>query len=228
MANPVRKTAVLGDQNQLEAWTDMEVVRNSQTQVENQMAAISRGRDEKEPMSENTNGTQAVSSTSILNQVVEAVMNLIDALSLYANINRGALGTGDSLTCEVGPTGPSYIWLDKNQVIPVDLTINGKHSNLQTLSDALNTIHESLTMMLDYPAGDKWQITDIATLTEPQVIGREQDNRWMMASALIIKVATLTPEPAPEPEPEPEPEPDPEPDPELEPDPDPQPEQAGE
>ena len=220
MANPVRETAVLGDQNQPEAWPDMEVVRNSQTQVENQMAAISRGRDEKEPMSENTNGTQAVSSTSILNQVVEAVMDLIDALSLYANISRGALGTGDSLTCEVGPTGPSYIWLDKNQVIPVDLTINGKHSNLQTLSDALNTIHENLTMMLDYPAGSKWQITDIATLTEPQVIGREQDNRWMMASALIIKVATLTPEPAPAPEPEPEPEPVP--------DPDPQPEQAEE
>ena len=218
MANPVRETAVLGDQNQPEAWQDMEVVRNSQTQVENQMAAISRGRDEKEPMSENTNGTQAVSSTSILNQVVEAVAGLINALSLYANISRGALGTGDSLTCEVGPTGPSDIWLDKNQFIPVDLTINGKHSNLQTLSDALNTIHESLTMMLDYPTGDKWQITDIATLTEPQVIGREQDNRWMMASALIIKVATLTPEPAPEPEPEPDPDPTP----------DPQPEQAEE
>ena len=216
MANPVRQTAVLGDQNQPEAWPDMEVVRNSQTQVENQMAAISRGRDEKEPMSENTNGTQAVTSTSILNQVVEAVMDLIDALSLYANISRGALGTGDSLTCEVGPTGLSYIWLDKNQVIPVDLTINGKHSNLQTLSDALNTIHESLTMMLDYPAGSKWQITDIATLTEPQVIGREQDNRWMMASALIIKVATLTPEPSPAPEPEPEPEPVPDPDPQPE------------
>lgn len=220
MANPIRKTAVLGDQNQPEAWTDLEVVRNSQTQVENQMAAISRGRVEEKSMSENTNGTQAVSSTSILNQVVEAVMDLIDALSLYANISRGALGTGDSLTCEVGPTGPSYIWLDKNQVIPVDLTINGKHSNLQTLSDALNTIHESLTMMLDYPAGSKWQITDIATLTEPQVIGREQDNRWMMASALIIKVATLTPEPAPAPDPEPAPDPDP--------DPDPQPEQAEE
>ena len=169
-------------------------------------------------------GTQqaAVSSTSILNQVVEAVMDLIDALSLYASISRGALGTGDSLTCEVGPTGPSYIWLDKNQVIPVDLTINGKHSNLQTLSDALNTIHESLTMMFDYPTGDKWQITDIATLTEPQVIGREQDNRWMMASALLIKVATRTPEPAPAPEPDPEPTPEPDPEP------DPQPEQAGE
>lgn len=157
-------------------------------------------------------------STSIINQAVDAVMGMIDALSLFAEITRGALGTGNSLCCEVGPTSPETVWLDKNQYIPVDLTINGKHKDLQTLSDALNTIHESLTMMLDYPAGSKWQITDIATLTEPQVIGREQDNRWMMASALIIKVATLTPEPAPEPEPEPDPDPTP----------DPQPEQAEE
>ena len=174
-------------------------------------------------MSENENtGTEqntvseTTGSTSILNQAIEAVMDLIDALSLFASITRGALGTGNSLTCEIGPTSPDYIWLDKNKFIPLDLTINGKHSNLQTLSDAMNLIHESLTMMFDYPSGDKWQITDIATLTEPQIIGREQDNSWMMASALIVKVATITPEPTPEPDPDPTPEPEPDPDPQTE------------
>ena len=151
--------------------------------------------------------TETTGSTSILNQAVESVMDLINALSLFAKITRGALGTGDSLTCEIGPTSPETVWLDKNQYIPIDLTINGKHSNLQTLSDAMNLIHENLTMMFSYPSGSKWQITDIATLTEPQVIGREQDNRWMMASALLIKVATLTPDPVPDPVPDPEPEP---------------------
>ena len=155
--------------------------------------------------------SETTGSTSILNQAIEAVMDLIDALSLFASITRGALGTGNSLTCEIGPTSPDYIWLDKNKFIPLDLTINGKHNNLQTLSDAMNLIHESLTMMFDYPMGNKWQITDIATLTEPQIIGREQDNRWMMASALLIKIATLTPEPTPEPTPDPEPEPIPDP-----------------
>ena len=150
-------------------------------------------------------------SNSILNQAVEAVMDLIDALGLYSLISRGALGTGNGLCCEIGPTSPDIVFLDKNQYIPVDLTINGKHSNLQTLSDAMNLIHESLTMMFDYPTGNKWQITDIATLTEPQIIGREQDNRWMMASALLVKIATFTPEPAPEPTPDPEPEPIPDP-----------------
>lgn len=130
-------------------------------------------------------------SESILNQAIEAVMDLIDALSLFAPITRGALSAGNSLSCEIGPTSPETVWLDKNQYIPIDLTINGKHENLQTLSDSMNLIHEDLTMMTDYPEGINWQIVDISTLTEPQVIGREQDNSWMMASALLVKVATL-------------------------------------
>lgn len=148
-------------------------------------------------------------STSVLNQAIEAVMDLIDALGLYANISRGALGTGNGICCEMGPTSPDTIWLDKNKYIPIDLTINGKHENLQTLSDALNSIHENLTMMRSYPSGNNWMITDIATMTEPQIIGREPDNKWIMASALTVRLATDLSEPVPpappqEPTPEPE------------------------
>ena len=133
-------------------------------------------------------------SESIINQAIEAVMDLIDALELFSPITRGALGTEESLSCEIGPTSPETVWFDKNQYIPIDLTINGKHRNLQTLTDSMNLIQESLTMRREYPTGEKWQIVDITTMTEPQVIGREQDNKWLMASALLIKVATITPE----------------------------------
>ena len=148
-------------------------------------------------------------SSSVLNQAIEAVMDLIDALGLFANISRGALGTGNGLCCEMGPTSPETVWLDKNKYIPIDLTINGKHENLQTLSDALNSIHENLTMMRSYPSGNNWMITDIATMTEPQIIGREPDNKWIMASALSVRLATDLSEPVPpappqEPTPEPE------------------------
>jgi hypothetical protein len=134
-------------------------------------------------------------SQSIINQAVESVMDMINALGLYATISRGALGTNEGLCCEIGPTSPETVWLDKNQYIPIDLTINGKYENMETLSDAMNRIHESLTMMTDYPTGDRWQITDIATMSEPQIIGRENGNAWVMASALIVRVATITPEP---------------------------------
>lgn len=130
-------------------------------------------------------------SESIMNQAVEAVMDLIDLMGLYSAITRGALGTGNGLTCEIGPTSPETVWLDKNQYIPIDLTINGKHTNLQTLSEAMNLIHETLTMMTEYPSGDDWEIVDITTMTEPQMIGREDEGAWLMASALLVKVATL-------------------------------------
>ena len=132
-------------------------------------------------------------ANSIINQAVEAVTGLINEMSLFSTISRGALGTGNGLCCEVGPTSPDSVFLDKNQYIPVDLTINGKNDDLLTLSDAMNSIHETLTMLTVYPASDTWEIVDITTMTEPQIIGREENNAWIMASALLVKVNTMKP-----------------------------------
>lgn len=127
---------------------------------------------------------------SIINAAVESVMDLIDSLGLFALISRGALGTDDGLCCEVGPSGPESVYMDKNQYIIVDFTVNGKHSNLQTLSEAMNTIHEHLTMLRKYPSGENWKIVDITTMTEPQIIERDEESKWVMASALNVKVYT--------------------------------------
>lgn len=118
-------------------------------------------------------------------------MDLIDSLQPFAPITRGALGTGAGLSCEVAPSSPSEVYLDKNQYIPLDLTLNGKHMNLQTLSETMNGIHEYLTMLKEYPSGDDWAIVDIGTYTEPQIIGRESANDWIMASSLHIKIQTM-------------------------------------
>ena len=127
---------------------------------------------------------------TIINAAVEAVMDLIDGLGLFALITRGALGTGEGLVCEVGPSGPDEVYMDKNQYIILDFTINGKHANLQTLSDDMNRIHQEITTLREYPSGDNWNIVDITTMTEPQIIGREDNNMWLMASALNVKIET--------------------------------------
>ena len=72
----------------------------------------------------------------------------------------------------------------------IDLTINGKHENLETLSDAMNAIHENLTFLKEYPAGTDFHVVDIATITEPQVIGRTEENLWLMASNLSVRIIT--------------------------------------
>lgn len=137
-----------------------------------------------------SNDTPVVTSTSIINLAVESVMDLIDALGLFSSIKRGALGTGNYLCCEIGPSTPDEIYMDKTEYIPLDLTINGKHSNLSILSDTMNGIHENLTVKTSYPSGNGWKIVDIQTMSFPQVIGREPDNLWMMASSLYIKIKT--------------------------------------
>lgn len=129
-------------------------------------------------------------SASIINRSIESVMDLIDDLDLFTTISRGALGTGNDLCCELAPSVPEEVYLDKNKYLILDLTINGKHTNLQTLTDAMNKIHEELTFMKEYPSESDWQMVDITTLTEPQVIGREDSNAWMMASSLAVKVYT--------------------------------------
>lgn len=138
----------------------------------------------------NSNVQETPVQKSIINQAVESVMTLIDAMKLFSSITRGALGTKSGLCCEIAPSFPQEVYLDKNQYIPIDLTINGKHENLETLSEAMNMIHENLTMAKSYPTGDTWHITDIATLTEPQIIGRDQNNIWIMASNLSVRIIT--------------------------------------
>lgn len=136
-------------------------------------------------MSRNT--TPAYQATSVINQVLEAVIGLMNATTPFATVTRGALPTGPGLVCEIGPSSPEAEYMDKNTVIPLDVTLNGKHSNLMTLSDAMNKIHSTLTRATSYPAATKWQILDIENANLPAKIGREENNDWLMASALSVK-----------------------------------------
>lgn len=127
-------------------------------------------------------------ATSAINQVLEAVINMMNAQQPFSLVTRGALPTGNGLTCEIGPSSPSVVYMDKNSVIPLDVTINGKHSNLKILSDTMNDIHGALSRARVYPYTDNWQIVDIQNYTLPQIIGREDNNDWLMASSFIVKV----------------------------------------
>ena len=127
---------------------------------------------------------------TIINEAVSGVMDLIDAQHLFAQIRRGALGNETGIVCEPGASFPNEVYLDKNQYIPIDLTFNAKHPNLETATETMNTIHQVLTMLTTYPSGTGWQIVDITTATLPRVIGREDNGNWLVASAVTVKVYT--------------------------------------
>lgn len=127
-------------------------------------------------------------ASSAIDQAVEAVIALMNATSPFSSITRGALPVSHGITCEVGPSSPHTVYMDKNIYLPIDLTLNGKHENLQTVTDAMNLIHSTLTRARSYPRGTNWRIVDITNITMPHVIGREENNMWLLASALYIKI----------------------------------------
>ena len=127
-------------------------------------------------------------STSVLNLAVEAVMDMITALSPFAQITRGALGIGNSLSCEIAPSMTQEVYMDKGYYVPLTLALNGKHDDLQVLSDTLNNIIDTLSRMTSYTSGTGWHIVDITGGNLPRVIGREDNNQWLMACDLVVKI----------------------------------------
>lgn len=132
--------------------------------------------------------TNATTSTSKIDLAVEAVVTLINAMGNFATMTRGALGTSNGLTCEVAPSMYSEVYLDKNAFIPLTLALNGKHSDLQVLTNTLNNIIDTLTRRTAYPSGNGWEIVDITSGNLPRVIGREENNAWLMAGDLVVKI----------------------------------------
>lgn len=134
-------------------------------------------------------------ASSKINQAVEAVMNMIDNLTPFANITRGALGIDNGLTCEIAPSMIDSVFMDKNVYLPVTLAINGKHTDLQILSDTLNNIMDTLTRKTTYTSGNGWEIVDITNGNLPRIIGREDNGQWLMACDLVVKIYRKDDEP---------------------------------
>ena len=130
----------------------------------------------------------ATGATSKINLALEWVITQINGMSNFATMTRGALGTSNGLCCEIAPSNVDAVFLDKNSYIPLTVTINGKHTNLLTLTDTLNNIMDTLTRLKTYSSGSGWEIVDITNGIYPRVIGREENNAWVMACEITIKL----------------------------------------
>lgn len=129
-----------------------------------------------------------VVSTSVLNLAVESVIAEINKMSNFADMTRGALGIVSGLCCEIAPSTASEVYYDKNAFIPLTLAINGKHYDLRLLTDTLNNITDTMTRAKSYPSGNGWEIVDVTSGNLPRVIGREENNLWLVACDLIVKI----------------------------------------
>lgn len=123
-----------------------------------------------------------------LNAAIESVMDMVDEMALFDPIQRGALGTASGITCEIAPGTPETGFLGRGAYFAVTLTFNAKHANQYTLLSNMNKIFDSITRRMDYSAGEGWEIVDIENGTLPRKIGREENNEWIAAGDLVVKI----------------------------------------
>jgi hypothetical protein len=129
-----------------------------------------------------------MSAQNAILEAIEDVIAMCNEAQAMATVRRGALATGAGITCEIGPSVPDTHFMNKDIVVPVDLTFNGKSDNLKTVLQAMDDIHYNLTRRTVYPAGVGWEIVDIVDATLPQVIGREPNNDWLLASSVTVRL----------------------------------------
>jgi len=118
--------------------------------------------------------------------ILEYLRGEIDDLSLYASANIGALPDANGISCYIGAGGSDRIFLDKHTEGYAYVTVNAKHTSQLTALQALDTIHQSLTMQQAYEITDGYQIINIETNSAPSYIGAEEHGGYLYGSVLKI------------------------------------------
>lgn len=120
--------------------------------------------------------------------LMNAVVDLAETVNPYAPIVFGSDPPENGI-CMIQNGGfPPDIHLNKGMVYELPVLLNGKHENQATVLTTLSNIHTALTKRTNYAdlRNDAIQVVDIETDAFPAVVGREQNNQWVVGSSLRI------------------------------------------
>ncbi len=125
---------------------------------------------------------------NFIGEVIDLIADLAETTEPYADIVYGSDPPLNGI-CMIQNGGYAQeTHLDKGMLYSVPVLINGKHTNQQTVLDALTAIHEALTKKTNYNdvSTDAVQVVDIATTAAPSIIGREQNKQWIAGSSIGV------------------------------------------
>ncbi len=121
-------------------------------------------------------------------KIIQAVKTLATSYAApYTSIDLGAMPEDNGLAMYLGPGAPDEEYLNRSSLNSIDVVLNGKHSNQQTVLQALSNIHKALTQLKSYSSGEGWKITNIRTTTAPNYIGQEDSGQWLYGSILEVQ-----------------------------------------
>jgi hypothetical protein len=125
----------------------------------------------------------------VFDEILIAVKNLAAAYATPYSmaIIHGSLPQENGLAMYAAPGSEDVAYLDRGGTYSIDLVLNGKHSNRQTVASALSNIHVKLSQLKTYTKGVGWEITNIRSGTAPNFIEQEASSKqWVYGSILEV------------------------------------------
>ena len=126
---------------------------------------------------------------NFIDGIMQNIADLIDnGVQPYADIVFGSDPPKNGICMIQGPGAPTDTHLDKGMVYRLPVVLNGKNTNQLTLLSDLTRIHAELTRKTNYAgiSTADCQVVNIATISAPSIIGREQNNQWICGSSLEV------------------------------------------
>lgn len=125
---------------------------------------------------------------SFYSKMLDNIILAAEQTEPYAKIVYGSDPPKNGICMIPSPGTPSDTFFDKGMIIKMPVLLNGKHEDQRLLLDDLTAIHEVLTKRRNYSdlSTEAVQVTNIASMSLPQIIGREQNKQWVCGSTLEV------------------------------------------
>lgn len=121
------------------------------------------------------------------NEIIEAVVNMLRGLKLYAAVTLGPLPAGNGVSVAPDNGAVETDFFDRSTVKSLPLIFNAKHEKPERALAALDAIHRALTRAEAYPEAAGWQILTIKTESSPGYLGKEDDRRTLYGSSVTVR-----------------------------------------
>lgn len=118
---------------------------------------------------------------------LDALIDIAQQTNPFATILRGPLTAAPSIAMEAAESSITR-HMDRNEAVRTAVVINAKHPDMTTAYEAVMAIQRKLTHLPEFPSGEGWQIVDVWADNIPRLVGREDDNTWLYASALTASI----------------------------------------
>ena len=119
--------------------------------------------------------------------LVDAIRALAMTANPYSQIVSGSTPPINGICMIQAPSSPASIFKNKGMLKEMSILINAKNADQSLAYSTLCEIHKVLTKTWNYPNSGEFQVIDIETEAEPNLLGREENNQWIYGSSALVK-----------------------------------------